>query len=258
MGSWLSRDAESVFFQRLNRRVLGSTGASWAYVDPLISAMRSEQFVEQQVGAMRHALACDRHLPFRAVGIPRFFGRDRWEVVRSGGSLQWGWKDPRTTVTFPIWLRLFPQARWVHIVRNGIDVAISTHRRSKRQRRRLKSRVFRGDYSPITLDFDYCFRLWEKYVLFVLEYRRLIPPDRFLVIRYEDLLGDPVNQLQGLMDFLQYRATGAELASACRRIDHSRLDNSDYAAPYRDRIAALVSSPLMQQLDYSYDTAAAL
>ena len=41
MGSWLSRDAESVHFQRLNRRIFAAAGSNWAQVDGLIRLMES-------------------------------------------------------------------------------------------------------------------------------------------------------------------------------------------------------------------------
>src|SRR5690606_33596327 len=32
----------------------------------------------------------------------------------------WAWKDPRTSLTLPIWREVFPRAQVVHIIRNGI------------------------------------------------------------------------------------------------------------------------------------------
>jgi hypothetical protein len=46
--------------------------------------------------------------------------------------MAWGWKDPRNSITLPVWLKLFPDARVIHIVRNGVDVAESLYRRQQR------------------------------------------------------------------------------------------------------------------------------
>lgn len=255
MGRWLSRDAEAVFFQRLNRRIFADVGVKWGYVDPLVQAMGSAEFVERQTNVMRRALFPDRHFLGRNVGIASFFGRDLWEAVCQDNSLLWGWKDPRTTITFPVWIRIFPRARCVHTIRNGIDVAISTHRRSRKQQRKLRNRLFPIDYSPITLDFGYCFRLWETYVSFVLDRKRLIPSDQYFELRYEDLLAEPQGQLRRLLDFLDYSVKDDVLLAACERIDQSRLDNSAYAVSYRDEIQTLASRPLMQRLGYTYNIA---
>lgn len=252
MGTWLSRDAEAVFFQRLNRRIYGAVDSKWGYVDSLVEAMGSEQFIERHTNAVLRAFLKDRHILRRDIGIVQFFGREVWEAMGRGEDIAWGWKDPRTTLAIPIWVRVFPQARWLHIVRNGIDVAISTHRRSKKQQRKLRNRIFRIDYSPITLDFGYCFRLWETYVSFVLDHKHLIPPDQYFEMRYEDLLAEPQMQMRQVLDFLDYPAEDERVRAACERINRSRLDNSAYAADYAGEIPSLASSPLMQQLGYGY------
>jgi hypothetical protein len=255
MGRWLSRDAESVFFQRLNRRVLGAVGAKWGYVDPLVEAMSCEEFVEQQTNTLRLALLQDRQFISRDVGIVRYFGRDLWRAVCRDHTIPWGWKDPRTTIVFPVWSRVFPRARWVHVLRNGVDVAISTHRRSKKQQRKLRNRFIRIDFSPITLDFGYCFRLWETYISFVMDHRHLVPPGNFYEMRFEDLLAEPQEELRRLMDFLKHPVQDDVLLVASEQINRSRLNNSAFAFSYSNEIPSLAASPLMQRLGYDYDLA---
>jgi hypothetical protein len=258
MGSWLSRDAEAVHFQKLNRRIYRETGSNWGRVDGLVRAMASPDFVERQVAEMRHRLYGDALLPGGLPAIAGFFGSDRRAEIERGEVAPWGWKDPRTTLTFPVWLEIFPRARWVHIVRNGVDVAISTHRRSLRQQRKPWNRLLRLDYVPATLDFDYCFHLWETYLGFVLEHKHLIPADRYLEMRYEDLLAEPEANLERLVEFATDGAAGElvnaeRIEAACGRVNRSRLENSRYATAYADRIPHLAASPLMQRLGYGYE-----
>jgi len=252
MGSWLSRDAEAVHFQKLNRRIYADTDSKWGQVDSLVQAMHSEEFIERQTVAVQRALFHDKPFFKRDPVIVDFFGPELWTKVCQNEPFTWGWKDPRTTLTFPIWLRLFPRTRWVHILRNGIDVAISVHRRSKKQQRKLRNHLFPVDYSPPTLDFGYSFRLWETYVSFVLEHKHLIPSEHYLEMRYEDLLSEPLEQLRRLLDFADHPIEDNRLLAISKRIDKSRLDNSAYAASYRGKIPTLASRPLMRQLDYSY------
>jgi hypothetical protein len=211
--------------------------------------------VEQQAGDAAQALMSKRRFYDRDPVIASFFGRQLWQQVRQDDSIAWGWKDPRTTVTFPIWARVFPNARWLHVIRNGVDVAISTHRRSLKQERKLRNRLLPIDYSPRTLDFAYSFRLWETYVSFVLEHKDLIPPDRYLEMRYEDLLAEPQRELGRVADFMNYSVEEEVLASASQRIDTGRLNNLAFAANYRDVIPDLADSPLMGQLGYDYSLA---
>jgi len=253
MGSWLSRDAEAVHFQRLNRRILGSVGARWGEVDSLVQAVRSKEFVEQQARAVQQALVRRWRFYDRNPVIVNFFGRQLWQQVCRDDSLAWGWKDPRTAITLPIWIQVFPHARWLHVLRNGIDVTISVHRRSLKQQRKLRNRVFPIDYSPRTLAFAYSFRLWETYVSSILEHKNQIPPDQYLEMRYEDLLATPERELRRVTDFAGHSVGKDVLAAACQRIDRSRLDNSAFAADYRELIPALSASPLLMQLGYNHN-----
>ena len=255
MGSWLSRDAEAVHFQRVNRRIYKAAGSNWGQVDALLAAMRSPQFVAAQTDAARRALLREPALPGRRAPIVAFFEPERWRRVEAGEPFPWGWKDPRTALTLPIWARIFPQARWVNIVRNGVDVAISTHRRTQRQQRTWWRRMLGPDYVAATLDFDYCFRLWEKYVSFVAEQKGIVPAERWLEMRYEDLLSEPEANLRRLLEFAGHPVGADRIRAACTRIDPGRLDNTAYAAAHRDRIPALVASPLMQELGYGFDLA---
>lgn len=47
------------------------------------------------------------------------------ESVGDRHSARWGFKDPRTTFTLPIWMDVFPYAKVIHIQRNGQAVARS-------------------------------------------------------------------------------------------------------------------------------------
>lgn len=257
MGSWLSRDAESVHFQRLNRRIFRAAGSRWADVGGLLHQMESPAFVAQQTARVQRALFTTP-IPFRKPPVEYFFGPELWRRVEDGDSPAWGWKDPRASLTFPAWLPIFPQARWLHILRNGVDVAISLHRRSLKQQYKLRSRLFPVDYSGKTLDFAFCFHLWEQYLSFILAHRHQIPAGQYLEVRYEDLLADPRTHLLRIMEFAGHPMDAGAgslhaLEEACRRVNAGRLDNRRHAAAYRSEIPALTSSPLMQQMGYGYD-----
>ena len=252
MGYQLSRDAEAVFFQKLNRRIFHAVGVKWGYVDPLIEAMKAPDFIEEQTQTMLRALFEERRLLSREIKISEFFGSILWKDVKQNTLRHWGWKDPRTTITFPIWLRIFPRAKVLHMLRNGIDVAISTHRRSLKQQRNILKRTFPLDYNPITLDFEYCFQLWESYVSFVLENKYLISDDHYLEMRYEDLLSEPEAQLRMISEFISYPVQDGELKAVMKQVNRSRLNNSKFAANYHQQIPSLASNSLMQQLGYTY------
>jgi hypothetical protein len=256
MGTWLSRDAEAVHFQMINRQIYRLAHSDWTAVDGLIEAMGSEAFVVKSVRLAEKALFRARYPLQWRPPVVDFFGTERWADVRGGQSLTWGWKDPRTSLTLPVWLRIFPRARVVHVLRNGIDVAISIHRRAERQRGNLLKRLTRLDYHPATLDFQFGFRLWEAYVSFILGRRHLVSPGRYLEVRYEDLLSDPVVQLRRILDLAGCVVEPDRLVAASQRVNAARLDNSRYAARYQDEIGSLASAGLLTELGYDGSGAA--
>jgi hypothetical protein len=252
MGNHLSRDAEAVFFQKLNRQIFNTVGVKWGFIDPLVACMKSEQFIKDQTQFLHHKLFRTKRVLSKEIKISEFFGPALWEDVNQNKINPWGWKDPRSTITFPIWMRIFPQAKVLHLLRNGIDVAISTHRRSQKQQRNIIKRTFPLDYEPVTLDFNYCFNLWESYVAFVLENKNLIPDEQYLEMRYEDLLSEPEKQLCLIADYIAFPIQENQLKEVVKQVDKSRLDNSKHAAFYQAQIPALASTPLMHKLGYTY------
>jgi len=250
MGGILLENTEALNFQHLNRRMFAVAGGDWNAVEPVMAATRDADFVARQADAMRRAVFAGRVRVGRDVGLVSYVDHLLWRRLYRAGRQMWGWKDPRTTLTFPVWLRVFPQARFVHVIRNGIDVAISLNRRTKAQQRSWWQRRTLEDYRPETLSFAQCFRLWELYTSFFFEQQTLIPPGQLWEMRYEALLAEPEAQLRQLVDFLGYPLDAARLAEVCAQINAARLDNRARACAYRDEIAQLAGHPLMQALGY--------
>ncbi len=81
-------------------------------------------------------------------------------------------------------LRIWPDARFIHIVRDGRDVARS------RVELGWAGNMYTGVDSWIEAE-----RLWEKF-------RDQVAPDRRIDIRYEDLISDAPGELSRICDFL--------------------------------------------------------
>ena len=118
MGLDVTKTEESVSFRALNQRLLRRASATWYSSEPMWCVLEDSDRVKRAAQQLR--FDCD----------PNALEGYGW----SADMQAWGWKDPRTTLTLPIWLELFPEARVVHVVRNGVDVAASLFRRSRRTR----------------------------------------------------------------------------------------------------------------------------
>lgn len=122
--------------------------------------------------------------------IDRFFAR----YCRLRGRTRWAEKTPRNVLHLSYIFDRFPQARFIHMVRDGRDTVCSlrTHPRFKLVDGRL---VPRNTRRPL----ERCIRRWVTEVRAGLEFRH---DPRYLEVRYEDLVQRPRETLETVFAFL--------------------------------------------------------
>ena len=101
------------------------------------------------------------------------------------GMTRWGDKTPEYASHLPVLRELFPTAQYVHVVRDGRDVALS---------------AFRTGFGPKNA--HEAAIAWARQVRAIAAFGDTVPADDFLTIRYEDLLREPVATLGTLGAFL--------------------------------------------------------
>src|SRR5262249_24990394 len=132
-----------------------------------------------------------------------------WSIDRQTGL--WGWKEPRSTWTLPVWRELFPDLRAVHGMRGGVDGAagggeVWIRRRAEAARRGglpLKGFYWRGRrvLRPVRRGWwvkraappkplEGRLELWASYVDQARTQVRDLG-DRAIELRYEDLARGP-------------------------------------------------------------------
>ena len=201
---------EARFFRNINEWLLRQAGGAWDYPEPL------EKFFEQD-DAWLLAEEYVREL-LRSPYAVRYLGFLKYLRFRSFDDLNfsWGWKDPRNTLLLPFWMKLFPDASVVYVVRNGVDVAQSIRVRQKKLLEKSKHEIknnpsklirgwFRFKHSGLTNTYRCAaledgFALWEKYMQIAGENVNRIP-GQVVSIRYEDLLQDPNHVLTDICSF---------------------------------------------------------
>jgi len=246
-GIYMGRDinyelhAESRFWQHLNRKIMERHGGSWRFVAPVIEKMHISEVVKEEANKLESLLfdecyICDflriRHR------ISWYFGIRPFRL--------WGWKDPRSSITLPVWLSLFPKARVIHIIRNGIDSAISLHRRETKEN--PKNQIY-NKYSYLTKFYEF-FRLWEDYVYAIFNYCKVLSERQYFEIRYEDILRNPSDELKSILSFIKFPVSDSQVNRVSRLVDSARLNNSVARNEYKWMIEALPKSSLMAKLGY--------
>jgi hypothetical protein len=136
-------------------------------------------------------------------------------------------KSPPHTWRIPTLLRLFPRARFLHIVRNPFVVFPSTLNlwNSLFLQHGLQVPPFAGLRERVLETFVDMHRRLD-------ETRCLIPPGQFHELRYEDLLADPVGRLQAIYrdldlgDFEPARKHAEAYVTGMRNYETNRYDLS--------------------------------
>ncbi|HEX5649880.1 MAG TPA: sulfotransferase [Steroidobacteraceae bacterium] len=125
------------------------------------------------------------------------------------GKRRWAEKTPQHVQHLLSLGDLFPAARFVHVIRDGRDCAVSFHRRWRRQ---PELTVFR----------------WKKVVTMGRRQGQRLGPARYLEVRYEDLTAEPERSLRRICRFL-----GLEFHPAVLRSAQPYLKSGDGARPGR-------------------------
>ncbi len=102
-------------------------------------------------------------------------------------------KNPFNSLRIPVLLKLFPEARFIHIVRNPLDSVPSTIKMWTIVQR--QNCLNRNEYQPRAGEVcDVMNYMLDE----IREQSRLIPQNRFAEIRFEDLERDPSGRLKTL------------------------------------------------------------
>ncbi len=223
----LREHQEAQFFLRLNMWVMLQTSAGWETPESVRYLLDRPQAREAVVEYLRFALRSPRAMSYLG---PVRYGRHH-SVERLDEP--WGWKDPRTTFTLPLWLDIFPNAKIVHVVRHGVDVAESLRVRQEaierdsldRVRRQRRHHMFRTKLSELTpglrfASLDEGLSLWERYTR---EATRAVARlgERAFELRYEDFLASPTRSITDLTRFCDLGDTSKAIA-AVAHVDAER------------------------------------
>lgn len=218
---------EAMLFLRLNEWMLRQCGGAWDQPAPMRLLHRDRQIRSLTVDYLRSRMS-----DLKVAGYLGPAWRP-WRRSLLAMDRPWGWKDPRNTFTLPIWQDLFPGAKAIHVYRHGLDVASSLRSRRQRTMRSgtIASRLWplptRVLQRPRFVDSVRCgdleggLSLWEEYMA---EAKAAVGAlgSLGIEVRYEDLLADPRDLLDTLVEFCGLDIEAKDIASVADRIRGDR------------------------------------
>jgi len=130
MGWRKEENNEAIFFLKFNDWILKQANATWD--NPYNYTLAGEDFKNLMAELADKYIKSIRRLEY--LGFKKFLKYKNLKEL----DFPWGWKDPRNTFTIDIWLKVFPDAKIIHIYRNPIDVAESLRNRALKYRNNFR------------------------------------------------------------------------------------------------------------------------
>ncbi len=146
----------------------------------------------------------------------------------------WGWKFPETILIGPVVERAFPNARYIHLIRDGRDLAFKEHLTDDPSRKLGKALLTcagaLSDPPHISAA-----KSWAYQEQVFRTFAQTIPADRLCRVRFEEMVSQPTETVQRCADFLNLPMTGA-----CRDYLADKI-NPAKIAQHRENDPALIA-----------------
>lgn len=188
MGAKINIHDESLFYKELNDTLLKKIHCYWDAPSNARLLTSDKAAVNQLIKYAEKRITSWRY---------------KWYYQGWSNYNHWGWKDPRSILTLPVFNSIYPKAKYIFIVRNGVDVANSLQQRElKRIDKKLNINTSIRCRSLVE-----SFNLWEEYMQVYELNKSIICPENLFEIRYEDLVNNNESYISNLLYFLEAENT---------------------------------------------------
>jgi hypothetical protein len=138
-------------------------------------------------------------------------------ALKGQGKLMWGDKDPIYTQHIEILNEIFPNAKFIHLVRDGRDVALS---------------LITKKWGPKT--FTNAIMYWERTIHMTRRLLKMVDNGQTIELMYEDLVKAPEANLRKLCKFLQLEYNDKMLNSYSAKAKDNKQVNDRIAGIHKN------------------------
>jgi hypothetical protein len=117
----------------------------------------------------------------------------------AGGIQRWGWKEPRTIYLIPFLYACFPGLKYIHVLRDGRDMAFSKNQNQLRKHGRALLSWSERWFEPAPVR---SLLLWERANLRAADHGKKLLGKNYLIVRFEDLCQAPQETTGQILEFL--------------------------------------------------------
>lgn len=181
------RSGTTVLREMMNRHSRIAVGPETAILCDIPNAKRLSVEWRMPVNEVRRLIDTSDSIVRFAEAFFRRYAKDQ-------GKPRWADKTPRNIRSIGRLLQQFPRCRFIHIIRDGRDVACSL-------RTHPKTAIRHGKLMPNSVNkpIDECIRRWVEDVSAGLPFQS---HSRVLEVRYEDVARDPTSVMKSICNFV--------------------------------------------------------
>lgn len=140
-------------------------------------------------------------------------GRGLWAMMRyihliksSGMAMKtasaWGWKEPNSHLLLDRLSTFFPGLKYIHIIRNGLDMAFSENQQQVYTWGNMFNVRFPANHGSLP---QAAFRYWVESNKKVLEIGLSLGPERFMVVNFDKFCLEPAKGIAELLSFMNFK-----------------------------------------------------
>jgi hypothetical protein len=150
-------------------------------------------------------------------------GRGTWAIERAINILKfknidissyigWGWKEPNTHIFVDYLINYFSHMRYIHVVRNGLDMAYSSNHGQLFN----WGRIFGLTLNAVTPLPKLSLQYWIKANERAINLAKELLKERFLLINFDRLCLSPEREIISLIDFLEIDTKDVQMDDLAR------------------------------------------
>ena len=134
----------------------------------------------------------------------------------------WGWKFPETYLIGAYVARTFPQARYIHMVRDGRDLAFKKHLTDDPERALGKTLLTHINAMHLPHHLQAAMS-WAFQVDQFDAFRKTLPANQVLDLTFEDICREPMAAMQDVCEFLNIPMTERCESYITRKLDVAKI-----------------------------------
>ena len=124
---------------------------------------------------------------------------------------RWGWKEPNTHIILAQLLEFFPELKYIHIIRNGLDMAYSSNQN--------QPKLWGNEYlnKPYEVGPAFSLSYWCEVHKNIIDMKKRFH-DNIHLIYFENLCSDPLFEIGKMLDFCQIYYDNNTLLSLAQKV----------------------------------------